>query len=55
MVPHPPKNPPADRVLNWTGQFDVQGRTQTEHVEEGCVNPFTKSITLQPGRECGFS
>lgn len=28
VVPHPPKNPPADRVLNWTAQFDVQGRTQ---------------------------
>lgn len=35
------KNPPADRVLNWTGQFDVWGRTQTEHMEQGCVSPFT--------------
>lgn len=48
-VPHPPKNPPADRLLNWTGQFDVQGRTQTGHMEQGCVSSFTQSITVTAG------
>lgn len=49
VVPHPPKNPPADRLLNWMGQFDVQGRTQTGHMEQGCVSPFTQSITVTAG------